>query len=199
MTRRLDEYKSRRDNQIKVTEMPEQEIEVFIHAHGVRPKVISAVINEALRDVLMRAEAVHNGHDDILVFVGECEEALAEPEDMADGADEHAPVDIELTLEALNIRPHHHVHCHRCRHVAVEVNFGGGSKKRRFSPAATVAVVTKWARRKFHLDPAAATEYVLHICDDNEQPRSDQHLGELVGHDACSLCFNLVKEITPQG
>jgi hypothetical protein len=179
--------------------MTNQEIEVFVHAQGVKPKVVSAAISEALKDVLIRANAFDTDHDDILVFVGECDEALKEPEDFADGADEHAPVDVKLTLEALNIRPHHHVHCHRCRHVAVEVNFGGGSKHRRFSPATTVKVVTEWARRKFHLDPAAAAEYVLQLCGTHEQPRLGQHLGELVGHATCSLCFNLVKEVTPQG
>ena len=30
------------------------------------------------------------------------------------------------------------------------------------------------------------------------QPRPDKHLGELVGS-TCSLCFDFVKEVTPQG
>lgn len=179
--------------------MTNQEIEVFVHAQGVKPKVVSAAINEALKDVLIRAKAFDESDDGVLVFVGECDEALNEPEDRADGADEHAPVDVKLTLEALRIRPHYHVHCHRCRHVAVEVNFGKHSKQRRFSPATTVEVVTQWARRKFRLDPAAAAEYVLRLCGSDKQPRSDQHLGDLVEHSTCSLCFNLVKEVTPQG
>ena len=54
-------------------------------------------------------------------------------------------------------------------------------------------------RRKFHLDPAAAAEFVLQICGKTDQPRSDKHLGELVKPGTCSLCFEIVKEVTPQG
>jgi hypothetical protein len=91
------------------------------------------------------------------------------------------------------------VHIHKCRHVAVEVNFNGETKRRRFSPAATIGVVSQWTRKKFHLDPAAAAEYLLQFCNSTKQPRSAEHLGELVEPPKCSVCFDLVKEITPQG
>ncbi|MFZ3327502.1 MAG: hypothetical protein WA231_17175 [Methylocella sp.] len=82
----------------------------------------------------------------------------------------------------------------------VEVNFGGKTKRHKFSPATTIAVVTEWARKKFpNLDAAAAAEYVLQICGTTAQPRSDEHLGELVAAATCSICFDLVKEVTPQG
>ena len=41
-------------------------------------------------------------------------------------------------------------------------------------------------------------DYVLRACGTNEQPRSDTYLGELAPA-TCSLCFDLVKEVTPQG
>jgi len=179
--------------------MANQELELFVHGQGAKPKVIVAAPGDVLREVLIRFEVIKEGQDDILVFVGECEEALAEPDEIADGADEHAPVDVSLTLEMLEIKRHHHIHCHRCRHIAVEVNFTGKTKRRRFSPAATVGVVTQWALKKFHLDAAVAAEYVLQFCNSSDQPRSDKHLGELVEAPKCSLCFDLVKEITPQG
>ena len=179
--------------------MPNQELELFVHAQGAKPKVIMAESGDVLRDVLIRFEVIKQGQDDILVFVGECDEALAEPDEIESGADKQAPVDITLTLEKLELKRHHHVHCHRCRHVAVEVNFVGKTKHRKFSPAATIGVVAQWARKKFHLDPASASEYVLQICHSTDQPRSDKHLGELVEAPKCSICFDLVKEVTPQG
>lgn len=178
--------------------MENEEIELFAHGEGGRPRVVPARRAETLRTVLGRFEEVGGG-DEILVFVGECEEALAEGDEVEDGADGHAPVDIDLTVEVLEIERHRHIHCHRCRHVAVEVNFGGAAKRHRFSPATTVGVAARWARRKFRLDPASAAEYVLQLCNSTTQPRAGEHLGELVKAPMCSICFDLVKEITPQG
>lgn len=178
--------------------MQSNEVELFIHGQAAKPKVILAAPTEALRDVLIRAEFIKDG-EDILVFVGECEDALHEPDDIENGSDRHEPVDASRTIEALGIRQHHHIHCHRCHRVAVEVNFNAGTKHRKFSPATTVGVVAHWARNKFHLDSKIATEYVLQLCESTDRPRPDTHLGEFVSAPRCSLCFDLVKEITPQG
>jgi hypothetical protein len=188
------------DAAIGVTRTESDEIELFFHAQQAKPKVLSASLHHTLREVLLGVEIIRDGQEEIFVFVGECEEALSEPDDLEDGADDHAPVDIDLTLEVLEVDRHRHVHCHHCHHVAVEVNFGGMAKHHRFSPATTIGVVTRWARKKFpNVDAAAAAEYVLQLCNSTEQPRSDEHLGELVDAPVCSICFDLVKEITPQG
>ena len=179
--------------------MADHELELFIHAQGAKPRVAVAAPGETLRDVLIRVGAIGKDQNDVLVFVGESDEALKEADDVEDGADQHAPADTSLTLELLELKRHRHVHLHQCRHVAVEVNFSGKTKRRRFSPATTIAVVTQWARKKLHLDPAAAAEYVLRLCNSTEQPRPDKYLGELAQAPTCSICFDLVKEITPQG
>lgn len=176
-----------------------EELEFFVHVQGAKPQVIVAALTDTLHDVLARSGVIREGQDDVLVFVGESEEALHEPADSSHSADAHAPVDANWTLERLELRRHRHVHCHRCRHIAVDVNFGGHTKARKFSPATTVGVVTRWARKVLHLDPAAAAEYVLRLCGSTEQPRQDKHLGDLVSGAICSLCFDLVKEVTPQG
>ena len=64
---------------------------------------------------------------------------------------------------------------------------------------ATIAVVTAWARKKFKLDPVSASEFRLQICGTTDKPRDDVHLGELVEAPKCAICFDLVKEVTPQG
>lgn len=179
--------------------MENKEIEHFVHAPGGKPKVAVAAAEDTLRDVLIRLEVIREEADGLHIFVGECVEALDEADEIDGGADAQAPVDISLTLAVLDIHRHRHVHVHRCRHVAVEVNFGGKTKRHRFAPNTTVGVATDWARRKFHLDPAVAAEYVLQICGSTDQPRSDEHLGDLVQGETCSLCFDLVKELTPKG
>lgn len=175
------------------------EIELFSHGEGEKSRVIRGEPHESLREVLLRWEVVEQLGGETYIFVGQCEEALAEPLEVEDGVDIHAPVDINLTLEVLELHRHRHIHRHRCRHVAVEVNFGDETKRHRFSPATTIEVVTRWARRKFELEGAAGDEYALQICGTKTQPRSDEHLSQLVKFPDCGLCFNLVKEITPQG
>jgi len=175
------------------------EIEHFLHAQGAAPKAVKGLAGETLREVLVRVEVIEKDADGLHVFIGEWDEALREPHEVEDGEDTHCPADLDLTLEVLELHRHRHVHCHRCRHVGVEVHFGGQTKRHRFSPAATVEVATEWARRKFRLDPSSAAEYVLQLCNSSEQPRGDVHLGELVKAPNCGLCFDLVKEVTPQG
>lgn len=177
--------------------METKEIEFFVHGAG-KPKVVAGKPDEPLRDVLIRADALRKDDADVLVFVGECEQARDEAPEVEDGADKHEPADSGRTLRELGVKRHHHVHVHRCRAIAVQVNFTG-TKHRRFSPAATIAAVTDWARRKFRIDAASAAEYVLQICGTQDQPRPDTHLGELTKAPECSLCFDLVKEVTPQG
>jgi hypothetical protein len=176
-----------------------QELQLFIHGQGMKPIALVAAPGETLREVLVRVDVFRENQDELLVFVGECDEALKEADEVENGADEHEPVDVSLTIEALELKRHRHVHLHRCRHVEVEVNFGGKTKRRKFSPATTIGVVTQWAREKFHLDEAAASDYVLRLCDSVEQPRPDKHLGELVEAPTCFICFDLVAEVTPQG
>jgi hypothetical protein len=188
-----------RENPKEANNMIAQELELFLHGQGAKPRSMFATPTETLREALFRAGMIRERADEILVFVGECEEALVEADDVEEGADLQAPVDISLTVEVLEIERHRHVHCHTCRHVAVEITFNGDTKRRRFSPSATVGTVTQWARRKFRLDPAAAAEYVLQITGTTEQPRSDKHLGELVKAGTCSLSLEFVKEITHQG
>lgn len=176
-----------------------RDIEHFVHAPGGKPKVAMGAAEETLREVLVRVEVIRQEADGLHVFVGECVEALDEADEVDDGIDAHEQVDIDLTLAVLEIHRHRHVHVHHCRHVAVAVHFGGKSKRHRFAPNTTVGVATDWARRKFHLDPAVAGEYVLQIAGSTVQPRSDEHLGDLVHGEVCELEVDLVKELTPKG
>jgi len=178
-------------------DMEKAEFEIFVHAQGAKPRVATGSREETLQTFLGRLGVLDGGQGDLHVFVGENDEALNDPDDEQE--DRQEPVDIGLTLEALRLHHKHHIHCHRCRRVAVEVNFGGKAKARKFSPATTVGVVAQWARRVFRLDAAAAAEYVLQLCGTTDQPRPDVHIGELVTTTKCALCFDLVKEVTPQG
>ena len=171
--------------------------ELFLHCQDAKPEVIHAGLEEKLLDVLVRAGVDVERQNDLHVFVGESDEALRKPDDTEDHADDYGPVDVTLLIDKLDPQ-HQHIHCYSCQQVAVDVNFGNQTEQRKFSPATTVGTVTTWACGKFNLDDAAASDCVLRICGTGEQPRPDKYLGELV-QKSCSLCFNLAKELTPQG
>lgn len=59
--------------------MAAKQLEIFLHGAGSKPKVVGAASRDILMEVLVRAGAASPGATDILVFVGEWEEALREP------------------------------------------------------------------------------------------------------------------------
>ena len=171
--------------------------ELFLHCHDAKPQIIQAALDESLLDLLGRVGVLREPQSAPLVFLGESDEALHKPDDPEDRADDHGPVDTKLPIKDLDPR-HRHIHCYYCPIVEVAVNFLDRTEERKFSPVTTVGVLTTWACRKLRLDDAAAADCVLRICGTNEQPRPDRYLGEVARKD-CSLCFDLVKELTPQG
>lgn len=172
--------------------MTTEQLDVFVHCYGTKPKKLTAEPHERLRDILTKGGC----SADNLVFVGEWNEALAEVEG---GEDSHEPVDPDRVIRDLEIRNHEHIHCHKCKRIDVEINYGSGTKRHKFSPATTIDVVTQWAKKKFMLDDASAGDLVLQKCGTKEHPRPNQHLGEVVDPVNCKICLDLVKEVTPQG
>jgi hypothetical protein len=168
-------------------------LEIFLHGAGA-PQVRAASATATLLAFLADADASPGPGQ--FVFVGE-----GADNDSDDDAveDLHAPADLTLTLAELGIVRRGHVHTRAVRLVPVAVYFNGKDVHRRFSPAATVARVTAWAKRKLKLDPQGSADLVLSLKPSNEQPRPDQHLGELLTPGVRGLEFDLVREITPQG
>ncbi|MET4233952.1 hypothetical protein ABIA85_007254 [Bradyrhizobium sp. LA6.10] len=176
--------------------MENNEIELFVHAAGRKPQIVLAEAEETLREALLRVDLyLPEGHGQH-ILVGE---TLTEIIDIEEGAHEHTTVDIDLKLDVLDLRKHRHVHVHKCKQILVAVNFSADTNDHKFKPNTTVGTVTDWARKKFKLDPAVAGEYVLQISGTTTQPRSTEHLGDVVHGDTCSICFDLVKEVTPKG
>lgn len=169
----------------------DQSLEIYLHGKGA-PQVLPAVSSETLRAFLARSDALPG--EGQFVFVGDA----IEDRDNGD-EDAHLPAELERTLADLGIARHGHVHTRVVRRVRVTVHYNGQEVQRRFSPAATVELVTAWAKRKLKLDPQASADLVLALKPSLEQPRPDQRLGELLTPGAHELEFDLVREITPQG
>lgn len=172
-----------------------ESLDIFLHGLG-EPQVRTASATDTLGSFLARLDALPAPGQ--FVFVGEGADVADARGDDAE-EDAHEPADLALTLADLGIVRRGHVHTRVVRHVQVTVYFNGKSVHRRFSPAATIARVTAWAKRKLKLDPQGSADLVLALKPSNLQPRPDQHLGELLVPGMHTLEFDLVREITPQG
>ncbi len=178
--------------------MSDSQVDLFVHQEGVPPKHVRADGGEPLADALRRAGVEVQA--DLLVFAGQPASGPTETGPETDDAeDAHEPVDPAATVAGLVIGRSGHVHCHKCRRVAVTVHYQQHNARRRFSPARTVAAVTAWARHRFHLTDADAENLVLQVCDSDRRPRPDEHLGELVHAPDCRLCFDLVPDHKIEG
>lgn len=173
--------------------MNNETIEFFLHGKGKLPEALTALENETLAEVLARFDALPR--DGEVVFVGEADDALHKPDAEED---EHAAAALDQTLKALKVGKLRHIHTRAALRIKVTIHFNGKSRTRRFSPAATVATVITWAKKVFQIDPAGGADLVLALRPTGEQPRPDQHLGEL-RPGARDLEFDLVREQTPQG
>jgi hypothetical protein len=87
------------------------------------------------------------------------------------------------------------IHVHRCRHVEVTVSFNNETGERRFSPAATVGRVKRWAaEQKFDMTEEEAGEHLLQIAGTHERPAPGTHIGALTDGTICGLAFDLVAD-----
>jgi hypothetical protein len=174
----------------------EQRIVAYVHSHGRDAVVVDARVGETVADVLRRAQVVTA---DCHVFVGESTTALEEAVEIDDGEDPMEPVAVERPLQDFVTGGQVHVHCHRCRRIAVVVNYQSGSKKHRFAPPTRIETVLAWAKRKFHLTDADADTLLLQVCQSHQRPRPTQHLGEIVAPGVCAICFDVVPDQKVEG
>jgi hypothetical protein len=171
-----------------------ESIHFYLHGSGTQAKVLTALESETLGAVLARFDALPG--EGQVVFVGEADEALRAPEAAEDG---QTPADLDATLKALDLRQLRHVHTRGVPRVGVTVYFNGRDRKRRFSPASTVATALEWAKRGFKIDSDGGADLVLSLRPAGAFGRSDRHLGELLQPGSETLEFDLVREQTAQG
>jgi hypothetical protein len=174
----------------------DREITLFVHQPGARPFTIAAKSSESLAIALRRASIQL---EDPVIFLGECGNALAEGDYLEDSEDDHEPIESGELLGNLGNARAYHVHCHKCRRIATMIHYQHETKKHRFSPATTIAVVTSWARKHFKLADTDAEKLVLQLCHSTERPQANIHLGELTGSPSCSVCFDFVFEKKVEG
>lgn len=103
------------------------------------------------------------------------------------------------SLKELGIKNRKRIHIHRCRKVDVTVNFNGKDICRKFPVSKTIAKIKRWADRKFKIEKTDAHEHALQICGTDKRPSEDVHIGTLVTHGDCQICFDLVPKQRVEG
>jgi hypothetical protein len=164
------------------------EIELFLQGEGIADITLVRVPRDGTaRDIIEAAKShgLATPDGEALVLVEDAEEPLAP----------------DARLEAAGIGHRGRVHVHRCRRVAVTVNFNADTQAEEFPPSATVGRVKKWAvgKKAFDLQGVDATEHVLQVCNSSTRPDEDVHIGTLVAVPGCGLCFDLVAKQRVEG
>lgn len=164
------------------------EIEIYLQGEGIATIALVRVpAGGTVRDIAeaARAQGMPAAEPDMTpgVWLEDAEDALAD----------------EQPLDTAGIGHRCRVHVHRCRRVAVTVNFNGRHHERGFAPGATVHRVKQWAVHEFGLPEVDATEHALQVCGTTKRPDEDTHIGTLMHYPECGLCFDLVPKQRVQG
>lgn len=165
------------------------ETELFVQGEGMRDIALVRVPDGGtIRDVVEAARAYGLRIED-----GKTPSVTVENDD--------AELDLDAPLSTAGIANRGRVHVHRCKRVAVTVNFNARQAMDDFPPSTTVKRLKKWADSKkgFDLRGADATEHLLQLCGSDERPDENTHIGSLVEVPDCSLCFDLVPKSRVEG
>lgn len=84
------------------------------------------------------------------------------------------------------------VHIGHCKRVDVTVRHFGTSILRKFSPAARLKRVKKWAVKELAIPPAEAARESFRLPGSQEELGDDVHVGTLVTAGTCSVTLDLV-------
>ena len=163
-------------------------IEIFIQGEGIRDiKLVRVPHDGTILDIIeaTRTSETTIPHDNahIIVLIEDTEEELKH----------------NSRLKDVGICHRKRLHLHRCHKIEVTINFNGEAKKLPFSSSTTIARVKQWADAKFELKGVDATEHILQICKTSIRPDEDIHVGALVKHPDCNLCFDLVPKKRVEG
>jgi hypothetical protein len=165
----------------------------IVHAQG-ETRVVQASEHDTMESIVEQARFdLHSEH--VNIFLGESVSSLRDPDGVDDGEDDHEPAE-----------RHHkpsehghgggivHIHCHKCRRVKTDVAYNGVEKHHKFSPAATIETVRRWAVAKFKI-PAIDAEKLFVWVPGAEQPLDGtKHVGDLAQAPGCKAEFMLLPD-----
>jgi hypothetical protein len=165
-----------------------KEIELYVHSgKGPEPEMVKVSTDASVEDLLEKIREA-----------GLCEGPKEELHIFAEDFDE--PLQHGKSVEHCGVKHRHHIHCHRCHRVQVEISYNGVDKTHAFPPSMKVKGVLKWAVDAFGLKGADAENKVLRLAEPPQtELLSDQHIGSFVHPPKCELKLCLVPRVRFQG
>ncbi len=161
-------------------------IQLYLHGAGTADeKIIEVPENATVHDIIAEAKK--------LGFTEDFETALF----VEDG---YVELDHKHRLHECSIKHKHHIHVHRCRKIAVAVNFNGVDKTHNFTPGTRVSRVLHWAVNAFDLHGVDAKNKELHLGGTNGTVlTANQHIGSFAHPPQCSVTVYLTGIVEVQG
>jgi hypothetical protein len=158
-----------------------KEIELYIHTADHRePKLVKISEDATVEELLKRVAP--EAHGELSLFIENEHEARERHHRLCDCGAKHR----------------HHVHCHRCREIAVTVSYNG-DQSHNFAPSTTIEKVLHWALDAFKLKGVDALDKVLRLTDaPNEVLPESAHIGSLA-KSHCKVRLNLTGKVEVNG
>ena len=155
-------------------------IDLFFQGEGLGEiKHLDVESNATCAIFKARISEIHGVARDVLVFL----------------EDEDNPIADDVLLKEHAAQKGLKVHVHRCHRVEVAVTFNGETVEHRFTPAATIARIRRWAaEHKFGMSKEEASEHALQLSGTHERPALGVHIGALTSCDVCKLALDLVAD-----
>ena len=161
-------------------------LQIYVHGENSREsKLVEVAENASVSDILNKYTQVFPGMgsaDEIELFL----------------EDEEDPKPMELSGEKAGIKKRMHVHCHRCKKIAVTVVYNGEDKSFTFAPSATAKKILKKAIHAFNISEADAGDYLLKL-DDKTILQPSDHIGSFTSFPRCQVKLFLTPTKPVQG
>lgn len=160
--------------------------QIYVHGENSRdPKLVEVSENVSVKDIinLYQKEFPDAGSPDEI-------EVLLEDEEDPKPNDPHG--------EKGWIKKRMHVHCHRCKKIAVTIIYNGDDKSFTFSPSTTAKKILKKALHAFNINESDAGDYLLKL-DDKTILQPSDHIGSFTSFPRCQVKLFLTPTKPVQG
>lgn len=161
-------------------------IKIYLHGENNRdPKLIEVSEDASVNEVIIKYNQEFSTSyklEDVELFI-EDEEGLKQKDEVGEKAG--------LKMKA-------HIHCHRCKKIAVVISYNGENKQFHFPPSITAKVILRQGVHAFNISPSDAGDYLLKL-DDKTILQPSDHIGSYASFPHCQVILFLTPTKPVQG